>query len=443
MISINNGTAAGGILSPTDSVSSTGRPERRNALTLFDPSALIESSRFDLPAMGTPLRRAAVLALTDRDAARQIAECERELGATDQNVVGQVKDFINNGVLPSGPDKVFDRIIELDVADTEQTCESRRHTVLQACKEWLEAAKGPGLNLLHVAGRTGVIVALATVARQVVAHYVEQALREGESTEAARSWGVAAMVLLDLGALLFGALQNERKGTGTVASRISRVCMAGATMGAFIAAYLTGASERLFPAMTGGLMYTFSRGLGNLLIPFQDNSGTANVKNTVVTASFYALLQFVLEELKGVIPAIGPIGAGAIAAMLNAFGMVVDDYVGMIFKRVLPSIGPDLIFPEPKPAWEVRATVQRPTLEDVTRAVGDIGALRGCAGKTFILAIAAFAALLNSAEVDEGDQGHFLSGVVALMAFIIYFPLVFGSARPSGNSFTLPAIEFP
>jgi hypothetical protein len=440
VLSIAGSTGVASLCAPSTSQASSA-PET------IEPGEIAASSGFRASRLS---QKKDVVALVrwGEQVENEVRGCNGTLGETDRVEADAIGRYVLYGDLSetSAVDSVFPRLAELDSADTVQTPESRMHCVLHACREWLEAARGPGLNLLHVAGRTGTIVALASVAREVVSHYIKEALREGDSTEAAQAWGVAAFVLVDLLALLLGAIRNELKGNGSVPARIGRLCMAGITIGSFIAAHLTGASKSLLAAMAGGSMYTVVRGACNACITLPNNAREPNAANTGATALVYSLMQFALNEVSGAIPVSDRVGAGAIGAMLNALGMVADDYIGLLFRSsdvLSPHAGRDSVFLDPQSALEVRASAQWPSATEWESAASGIGALRGAAVHSFTLFIGAVAALLSSAEVDEGDERHILSACVAFMAFIIYFPLIFGSAKPSGNSFTLPAIEFP
>ncbi|AKV07682.1 hypothetical protein B723_15140 [Pseudomonas fluorescens NCIMB 11764] len=398
----------------------------------------------------------------NREVTLQMEECYRPLGETERIVVGRVNAFIERGHLPEElvDESLFARVIELNAADTGQTHESRMQTVLQAGMEWLDAVKGPGLNLLNVAGRTGLIVALTVVLRQVVAYHVEQSLREGDSPEAGRAWAMVAMTMIGPALTLIGAIRNECDGTANLSSRLGRVCMASITMGALIAAHLTGASDKLLPAVVGGSIYTVARGLANVFIPLQDNAGSANAATTGVATAAYGAAQFFLAELGQLAPLSGAarataelgysLGADAIQGVLNGFGIVVDDVISILCKSshvLSPDPGWDSVFSDPEAlrqmVLEVRAEVRRPTRTQLADALLDIGALRLSAGHAIALVMGAVASLLSSSRVDDGDQGHIMSGCLALMAMIIYFPLVFGSAKRTDNTYTLQETVVP
>ncbi|WP_433766855.1 hypothetical protein [Pseudomonas putida] len=398
----------------------------------------------------------------NRAVTTQIGEIYRQLGETDQNVVGRVTAFIDQDRnLPREPvGEFFDRVYSLTTADTEQTRESRMQTMLQAGMEWLETAKGPGLNLLHITGRTGLIVAFSEVLRQVVNYHIEQALREGDSTEATRAWMVAAISMVGPALTLIGAIRHERDGTASPASRLGRVGMAVISVGALILAHSTGATSTLLPAVAGGVIYTLVRGLLNAVFPLTSNAGAANARNTGATTAAYGAAQFLLAELGQMAPLSGAaraaaglgysLGADAIKGALNGFGMALDDVLTVVFKSLNmlnPSLGRDSVLFDLE-SWRqtevnVRAGIQLPTAAQLGDAAFDIGAMRLSAGHAISLVVGAVGHLLSESDLDEGYQAHILTGCLAMMAMLIYFPLIFGSGKRTDNTYALQQIESP
>ncbi|WP_242485716.1 hypothetical protein [Pseudomonas sp. TH41] len=112
-----------------------------------------------------------------------------------------------------------------------------------------------------------------------------------------------------------------------------------------------------------------------------------------------------------------------------------------------PTPGMDSIFSDPEAlqqvVLEVRAGVQRPTRTQLADALLNIGALRLSVGHAIALVTGAVASLLSNSEIEEGYQGHVMSGCLALMAMIIYFPLVFGSTKRTDNFYTLQETAVP
>lgn len=433
-----------------------------SASVVLDSSKLEVASDFQVGQLGSPKHIKTSMEVMDRAVKIEMEVFHEALGETDQRVMAQVVRYVDHGRFPDNPpdNSPFAGIAGLHAADPEQTRESRMRTMLEAGMDWLEGAKGPGLNLLNVAGRTGLIVALTVVLRQIVAYNVEQALREGDSPEAARAWAVVAISMIGPALTLAGAIRNECDGTASPASRLGRVCMASITMGSLIAAHLTGASERLLPAVVGGSIYTLARGLANVFIPLHDNANPATAATTGVATAAYGAAQFLLAELGQLAPLSGParaaaelgysMGADAIQGLLNGFGVVVDDIVGIVCKswHVLsptPTQDSPLFDLEalPEKILEVRAGVQRPTRTQLADALLNVGAMRLSVGHSFALVMGAVATLLSNSEIEEGYQGHVMSGCLALMAMIIYFPLVFGSVKRTDNLYELQETVIP
>jgi hypothetical protein len=400
--------------------------------------------------------------LLDRAVSVEVRESYRQLGEIDRNVVGRVNAFVDHRHLPEETidAALFARVAELDAADTEQTRESRIQTMLEAGMEWLEASKGPALNLLHVTGRTGLIVALSEMLRQAANYHIEQALAEGDTPEATRAWAVVAIALMGPALTLIGAIRNERDGTASPASRLGRACMASITLGALIAAHLSDSTRNMLPAVVGGAVYTLARGLANACFPLLDNSGGGNVSTTLVTTGAYGAAQYALAHIGDLAPLRGAtraaagigysLGADAIQGLLNGFGMVVDDVISILCKScqlLAPSPGLDSVFSDPESLQQtvlkVRAGVQRPTRSQLADAALNIGAMRLSAGHAIALVLGAVATLLSDCEVEEGYQGHILNGCLALMAMVIYFPLILGSGKRTDNSYAPGETELP
>ncbi|MCW8277102.1 hypothetical protein IMF27_16595 [Pseudomonas sp. PCH199] len=398
----------------------------------------------------------------DRAVTSQLEQIKSQIGETDQRVLEEVRTFVGNGQFPkySVIEELYVQVGALNAADTEQTRESRMQTMLQAGMEWLEAAKGPALNLLNVTGRTGLIVALTEVLRQAAGYHIEQALREGDSSEASRAWAVVAITLIGPALTLIGAIRNECNGTASPASRLGRVGMAVVTLGVLIAAHFNGAINKLLPAVSGGLIYTLVRGLFNAFIPLLDNAGSANVRTTGLSAGAYGAAQFLLAELGQLAPLSGParaaaglgysLGADAIKGLLNGFGMALDDVISILAKSwhvLSPSPGQDSVFfdPESQRQMELKvlAGVQKPTRSQWADALLNIGAMRLSMGHAITLMMSAVTWLLVDSEAAEDDQAHYLIGSTALMATFLYPFLVFGCTKYGGNSYEFKETEVP
>ncbi|MCK8688352.1 hypothetical protein M1M10_33705, partial [Pseudomonas umsongensis] len=136
---------------------------------------------------------------------------------------------------------------------------------------------------------------------------------------------------------LMGAIRDECAGTASLQSRLGRVCMASITMGALIAAHVTGASNTILSSIINTNIYTVARDLSNAFFPLQDNAGAASAGATGVTTVAYGTLQYLLAELGALMPLSGPgryaadlgysLCADFFQAAMNALGAVFDDFI--------------------------------------------------------------------------------------------------------------------
>ncbi|CAH0213768.1 hypothetical protein [Pseudomonas brassicacearum] len=325
--------------------------------------------------------------------------------------------------------------------------------------ELLDAAKGPGLNLLNVVGRTGLIIVLATLLREYVASLVEHAIREGDTPEATQAWATVALAMTGPALTLIGAIRRECVGEATWRSRVSCIFMASAVMGSTIMACLSGAASKLFPAMTGGVVYIAARAAAEAFFPLTDNSGDANYATTGVTAVVHGAVFGMLRELNSVLPLSGParaaaelgydFGADAIQAGLNGLGMVVDTTVSILCKswQVLsPTRGLDSVFSDPdslqQMVLEVRAGVQRPTGAQLADAL-TLGGLRLSFGHAVNLVGGAVALWLSESEMGDDTQSHIINGCLAMMMALLYFPLIFGNLKRTDHTYTVNETAVP
>ena len=395
------------------------------------------------------------MALLERRVASELQAVEAGQGETGHIVAEQVSVFIDRGELPEGGhnENLFARARKLNSADTEQTRESRMHTVLEAGLELLESARGPGLNLLNVAARTGLVVALTTVLRQIVGYYVERAIREGDSPEASRAWEVAAITMIGPAMSLMGAIRDECTGTASLQSRLGRVCMASITMGALIAAHLTGASSTMLSGIINTNIYTVARDLANAFFPLQDNAGTASAGATGVTTVAFGAVQFLLAELGALMPLSGPgryaaelgysLGADVIQGVLNATGAVIDDFIFILCRSwtvLSPSAGLDSVLSDSESlqqsVLQVRAGARLPSREELASAFLNVNASRTSAFQALNLAVAAAAAELALTDLGEDTQGHVVNVCVMLMLMLIYFPFIWSCSQRTDNQWS-------
>ncbi|MNQ86599.1 hypothetical protein D3C85_1017980 [compost metagenome] len=376
-------------------------------------------------------------------------QCREELGETAHNVATAVAIFIEEGGLRTeGQSSALStRIAELNALDNQQTRESRMQSVLAAGLELLESARGPGLNLLNVAARTGLVVTLTTVLRQLVGFYVEKAIREGDSPEASRAWEVAAITMIGPALSLMGAIRDEHTGTANLQTRLGRVCMASITMGSLIAAHLTGASSSMLSTAVNTTVYTFARDLCNAFFPFKEkNAGAVNDKATAVSMAAFGTVQYVLEHLAPLMPASGPgraaadlgwsLGADAIAGAVNALGAVIDDVVFILCRSwslLSPSVGLEAASVDPESlrqhALEVRTEARVPTAQQLRDAMFNNAASRTSAFMGLVLALGAATVELSLTELGENTQVQLVNVALGMMMMLIYFPFIWSCSQ--------------
>ncbi|MGH8385624.1 MAG: hypothetical protein ACRESJ_09020 [Pseudomonas sp.] len=385
----------------------------------------------------------------------ELRESYRQLGEIDAEFVGRVNDFIEGNALPEEPinEAFFARATDLNRVDTEQTRESRMRTVLEAGLELLEKAQGPARNFLNVTARTGLVVALTTVLRQLVGFYVEQAIREGNSSEASRSWAVVAVTMIGPALSLMGAIRDECAGTACLQSRLGRVCMASIMMGALIAAHVTGASSSMLSTVINTNVYTVARDLANAFFPLQDNAGAPSTRATGVTTVAYGTVQFLLAELGALMPLSGPgrsaaglgysLGADAIQGVLNAAGAVIDDFIFILCRSwplLSPSAGLDSVLYDPESlrqsVLEVRAGARLPSRAQLANAILDVNASRTSAFQALNFAVAVAAVELAMTDLGEDSQGRILNVCVMAVLMLIYFPFIWSCSQRTDNQWS-------
>ncbi|MGN8345633.1 hypothetical protein ACLEJQ_18710 [Pseudomonas sp. SMV71] len=447
---IGNGAGIPTGAARNDFVSSSTSSVKTSAA--LDPE-LLDTTNFQLDQLGPPKHVAMGLVHLGNAMAAPLEELSADLGQHDRDLTDRIAQFIETGVTLHEPDSnaIFDLINQ-----RAKGCESREDrlkSVLEAGMELLEAAKGPGLNLLNVAGNTGVIIALATGLREYVGYLVGQALSEGDTPEATRAWAAVALAMTGPALTLMGAIRREG-GEASWKSRLGSVCIASAALGGCVAAVLTGAASKLFPAMAGGVVYIMARALAQSFFPLRDNAGPANAASTAVTAAAYGAFQFALAELGKVMPLSGParaaealghdFGADAIKAGLNALGMVADVAILIICKSwhvLSPQPGSDSVFSDPESlrqvALEVRAGVQWPTRTQLADAFVNVAGARLSYGHAISLIVGAAGALLSKYDLSEDSQGHILNGCFAVMMMLLYFPLIFANLKQTSNTYAL------
>jgi hypothetical protein len=416
-------------------------------------SQLIEAldlagANFNVRTLGSAREIAAGMTLIGRGADNELRSLQRQLGETDQRVAQDVRLFIDDGNpgIDSSVGGLLARAAELNAMDNGGTRESRMQALLSAALELVERAREPGLNLLNVTLRTGLIVALTTVLRQMVGYYVEQAIREGASPESSQAWSVVAVTMIGPAMSLMGALRDEGAGIANLRTRLGRLCMASITMGALIVAHLTGASSSMLSTAINTTVYTFARDLCNAFIPLNDNAGPVTDKATAAAMVAFGAVQFSLEQLSPWMPASGPgraaaglawsLGADVVAGALNSVGAVIDD-IFFVLCRSWPLLSPQvglgavLVDPESlqREVLRVRAEARVPTAQQIGNALFNNGASRASAFMALVLALGAAATELSGTDYGENTQTQLVNISLGMMMMLIYFPFIWSCSQ--------------
>ncbi|WP_210643625.1 hypothetical protein [Pseudomonas sp. Tri1] len=419
-------------------------------LAALDAST-VEIRDFSVSALGPDREITAGFKLLDRVTNPDVLNVKTDLGESDMRAVDQIERYVYNGERPEKDETsgIFDTL-NVGAAGTESR-EGRLKAVLEAGLGLLEAAKGPGLNALHIVGRTGTVIVLATLLREYVASLVEHARRGGP--EAPQAWATVALAMTGPALILMGAIRRECAGEASWKSRLAAACLASAVVGSTIMAAVTGAASKLFPAMVGGVVYIAARAVGDSFFPLNDKTGPANAVATGVTAAAYGVVQGVLAELSKHMPLSGAaraveglgydFGADAIKAGLNGLGMVVDVAILTLCKSWLsPQRGPDSPSFDPeslqKMVMEARATAQWPTRTQVANAFVNVAGTRVSYGHALALIGGAATAWLSDSKFGDDTQGHLLNGCLVVMMTLLYFTLIFANLKRTDNTFNLP-----
>lgn len=151
-------------------------------------------------------------------------------------------------------------------------------------------------NVISVAMRTGTIVALTTLLRQLTGFALENRFRLLGTTASLPPRMVAGILSMILGPALnlAGAVRDERNGTASTASRASRIAMGLLSAGALAMVashrpdFTLGTLMGSFGVQT--LTYTLTRDLLQLFFPLHDNGGV-NAGGLLSASVFYGVAQ--------------------------------------------------------------------------------------------------------------------------------------------------------
>ncbi|WP_413794744.1 MULTISPECIES: hypothetical protein [unclassified Pseudomonas] len=441
-----NQSSAPSTVAVTDSGSVSPSESKASLLDVSN----VETVDFRQSDFGKLQKVAALLTRMDRSVDSSLKELCNNLGEPDRDVVDQVQRYIDQGESPSAA--VFGN--SLPGVSNIETRVGRMEKVLEAGKELLESAKEPGRNGLHLLGRTGLVIALAAVARQFVIYGVERALRESDTSEASRAWAGVAAAMTGPALVAAGALLRHFEGELSLASKLGAAFLTIGATGLAIGACATGAATNLFPTVAGGLVYNLVRALADLFAPLKDNAGPANAAATGVTAFFFGAFQFAQTEVARLMPLNGlaraaqgldycfrddlfPIVSTTVAQMIDAGVLVTSKNSNWLS----PRRGTDSTFSDEESlqhrALKTETVLQWPTKTQMAHTFLNVMGARF----SFGVALSAFGGLLadylSKSELGDDTQGHALDSCLALLAMFLYVALIYSIAKRTDNTYDL------
>ncbi|SDB05513.1 hypothetical protein SAMN03159382_00798 [Pseudomonas sp. NFACC23-1] len=417
--------------------------------SLFDVSS-VETVVFRESDFGNLQKVAALLRRVDCSVNSPLNELRNNLGESDRDIADQVEGYIERGESP--PPAVFGN--SLAGASTTETRVDRMKKVLDVAEELLESAKEPGRNALHVLGRTGLVIALAAVARQFVVYLVERALRESDASEASRAWAGVAAAMMGPALVGAGALLRHFEGESSLASKLGAAFLTVGATGLAIGACVTGAASNLFPTVAGGLVYNLVRALADLLVPLKDNAGPANAAATGVTAVFFGAFQFAQTEVASLMPLNGlaraaqglgysfrddlfPIVSTTVAQMIDAGVLIASKNS----EWLSPRQGPDSAsFDEESlrnRALKTETVLQWPTKTQMANTFLNVAGARISFGVALAASGGLLADYLSKSELGDDTQGHTLNSCLAMLAVFLYVALIYSIAKRTDNTYDL------
>ena len=228
------------------------------------------------------------------------------------------------------------------------------------------AARRAG-NIIAVAARTGTIVALTTVLRQMVGFALERYFQGLDTHLAQHSRMIAglASLLIGPGLNLAGAFRDERNGTATATSRASRVGMMLLSVGGMLIAssYDPG---RIIGATMGSIgpqmaFYTLTRDFVQAFFPLHENGGM-NLSGLACSSVMYGIAQSLLSE--GLVHLAPQSGAEYLVSEAARLATPMADWAaaaGVALSMLEPDILHDLLRSAMNTAVEVFDELQRPS----------------------------------------------------------------------------------
>lgn len=424
---------------------------------VLDPALLnVEGSK--AKELGTPRQLTVAFGLLNRATEHPLAQLSNELGEQDRVIKDQIDQYIDLDEMPRGNEQheLFKTINE--GAAGSESREGRLKAVIEAGVELLESAKESGRNALHVVGRTGLVIALAAVARQYVGYLVEQALREGDTPDAGRVWLAASAAMTGPVLVVAGALLRHFDGESSLVSKLGAAFLTIGAAGLAIGACVTGAASSLFPKVAGGLVYNLVRALADLFVPLKDNAGPANAAATGVTAMVYGAFQFAQSEVARLMPSDGlaraaqglgycfrdelfPIVSTTVAQLIDAGVLIATKNSNWLS----PRRGADsALFDEESlrhRTLKTETVLQWPTQTQTVHTTLNVAGARISFGVALAASSALLADYLSKSEFGDDTQGHILQGCLAVLAVFLYVALINSIAKRTDNTFDLETLN--
>ncbi|WP_150743068.1 hypothetical protein [Pseudomonas fluorescens] len=347
---------------------------------------------------------------------------------------GQIKEFIISGFVPAALPVLSD-------AAQLSTASSRAEAVAQWIMNQLS-------HTSNVALRTGTIVLLTTAIREVVSYYIAEAVQASDLSAKDQALASAAVMLLGPAVNLVGLTRDSVGGVATLQTVMGRLAMCGITVGAVLAAYVTGASKTMLATSVASTTYVVLRDVSNAFFPLNDNAGPPSLPASAAAGGLYAIVQGGVESLAALAPPSGAARASQhldlsflsalLPALINSAGSVVDDLIYFNSRLAMPSPSQsaDAFPPEPRGPAYIRSGFTRPSWTQLTNKLTTNAALRGSAATAINATIAAVAVQLAADGTSDRQAQDLLIIGVSVMVMLIYLPFVYGCQQRTNTSYS-------
>lgn len=380
--------------------------------TPFTPEAIADTHLDLAPAGGSISRLRMAATLRHIDKAINLPP----QGQVEVDLESVVTDYLETGTGIKG----LPRLVPPALTRME-----RAKALLQECQA---ALAGPAANLLAVGGRTGVIVAMSVILRDIARHYAQEALAS-DPADSNKAWAAMGVFLVGPCLNILGLAREEWQGSANLRSRLGRTAMLGLSVGLGISMLLQGGFARQLGDVAGATFYSVIRDITSAFFLLPSNVEDFNLLSTTAAAGLFAgfggLLEAGVLALRTVPGNLTPgLGFDVFGCAVNASAAaalaVFDDLVLGGLNYQPPADAPDQSF-------TVGVDPRLASADQLVAAATTGLSLRSSALNVINFAVAM--ALMAAAE-EGGDQpqNHLLTtGVVALMLMVIYLPFVYGT----------------